>query len=383
MRIAILGAGAMGGAAARLLARHDDVELLVIDADAERASATAAAVGGAEARGFDAAAGGEELAGALAGADAVAACLPYRLNLDAMEAALAARVPYADLGGLFHMTRRQLELDGRFRQEGLAAVIGIGCCPGLSNVLARLAADRLDEVRSIDILDGSVDQGDTGFGVPYSADTILDEYLLPAYVFEDGELREVPAGSGQIEYEFPAPLGVMPAFHTLHSELATLPGTIPGVRDVRWRLALPPPIHEGFRLLAGLGLGESEPVQTASGPVRPREVLLALLARIPSPDGPPRDLEVLDVRAEGTLGGRPASVLAQATFSPQPEGIGAGPFGTALPIAVASRWLAAGRVAAGVHPPETALDPEPFLREVAAEGVGLTVSIEEDLGSPG
>jgi saccharopine dehydrogenase-like NADP-dependent oxidoreductase len=96
VRIAILGAGAMGGAAARLLARHDDAELLVIDADGDQASAVATAVGRAEARGFDAAAGGEALAAALAGADAVAACLPYRLNLDAMEAALAARVPYAD-----------------------------------------------------------------------------------------------------------------------------------------------------------------------------------------------------------------------------------------------------------------------------------------------
>jgi lysine 6-dehydrogenase len=158
VRIAILGAGAMGGAAARLLARHDDVELLVIDADGDRAGAVAAGVARAEARGFDATAGGEALAAGLAGADAVAACLPYRLNLDAMEAALAARVPYADLGGLFHMTRRQLELDGRFRQAGLSAVIGIGCCPGLSNVMARLAADRLDEVRSIDIVDGSIDE---------------------------------------------------------------------------------------------------------------------------------------------------------------------------------------------------------------------------------
>ena len=37
----------------------------------------------------------------------------YPFNLDVMRAALAARVPYADLGGLFHMTRRQYELDAR------------------------------------------------------------------------------------------------------------------------------------------------------------------------------------------------------------------------------------------------------------------------------
>ncbi|HYX80429.1 MAG TPA: saccharopine dehydrogenase NADP-binding domain-containing protein, partial [Actinomycetota bacterium] len=41
MRVAVLGAGAMGSAAARLLARHPDVELLVLDADAGRAEAVA------------------------------------------------------------------------------------------------------------------------------------------------------------------------------------------------------------------------------------------------------------------------------------------------------------------------------------------------------
>ncbi|MBI4261641.1 MAG: saccharopine dehydrogenase NADP-binding domain-containing protein [Actinobacteria bacterium] len=201
--IAVLGAGAMGGSAARLLARHDDVDLVVVDADGRRAEAVVGAVGRGEARASDAAAGG--LAGALGGADAVACCLPYRLNLEAMEAALAARVPYADLGGLFHMTLRQLELDARFREAGLPAVVGIGACPGLSNLMAALAAERLDDVRSIDIIDGAVEESASGFGVPYSAETILDEYTMPAYVFEEGELREVPAASGEVRYAFPPP----------------------------------------------------------------------------------------------------------------------------------------------------------------------------------
>ena len=375
----MLGAGAMGSAVVRLLGRHPDVRVLVIDADADRAHGVAEAVDGAMSRGLDA--GGGDLPAALAGADVVAACLPYRLNLEAMRGALAAGVPYADLGGLYHMTRRQLELDGDFRSAGLPAVVGIGACPGLSNVLARVAAERLDSVRSIDILDGAtVPEGE--FGIPYSAETILDEYHLPAMVFADGELREVPAGSGVIRYTFPDPVGEMEAVYTLHSELATLPRTIEGVRDVRWRLALPPAVHEGFRVLAGIGLAGTEPVETPSGPVVPREVFLALIRRIPAPEGPPGDVEFLDVLAGGTLGGRPAGFLGRARFDPQPEGIGGGAFGTALPIAVAARWLALGRVEPGVHPPETALDPLPFLEELAEEGVGVSISVEESLRPP-
>lgn len=367
----------MGGAAVRLLARHTGVDLLVVDADADRAEAVVDSAGRGEPRRLVAGSGG--LAEALGDADAVAACLPYRLNLEAMEAALEAGCHYADLGGLYHMTLRQLELDGRFRDAGLAAVVGIGCCPGISNVAARLGADRLDSVEEIELLNGSVEEGGD-FGVPYSAETILDEFTLPAMVFEDGRLLEVPAGSGAVPRRFPEPLGEMEAVYTLHSELATLPRTIEGVRDVRWRLALPPAVAEGFRLLVGLGLAADEPVETSGGSVAPREVLGQVLRRLPPTEGPPRDVEVQIVRVAGTRSGRTATFTLEATFRPPPEGITAGAFGTALPIAVAARWLAAGRVAPGVHPPETAFEAEAFVEELAGEGIAFRIGVEEELG---
>ena len=371
-RIAVLGAGAMGSAAAMLLARHDDVDLLVLDVDAGRAARVAERAN-AEGRGFDAHAGG--LASLLEGVAAVAACLPYRLNLEVMEAALAAGCHYADLGGLYHVTLQQWELDPRFREASLSAVMGIGSAPGITNVLARLGADRLDEgsVRSIDLVNGAIDLSEGGgeFGVPYSAETILDEFTLPAIVFEDGRIREVEAGSGVIDWSFPEPIGTQPAMYTLHSEPATLPRTIPGVRDVRWRLALPRPVHEGFVFLVRAGLASRDPVMTSSGPVVPREALAAVLNRLSAADGEPSDREVIDVRVVGSSGGTPATYRSLASFEPSPEGLSAGAFGTAIPIATTVRWLAEGRVPAGVHPPETALDPATFVADLESEGVGF------------
>src|SRR5438105_1983689 len=46
----------------------------------------------------------------LEGHDAVANCVNYAFNEAIMRAALRARVPYTDLGGLYHGTMRQFAL---------------------------------------------------------------------------------------------------------------------------------------------------------------------------------------------------------------------------------------------------------------------------------
>ena len=95
---------------------------------------------------------------ALDGAYAVIASLPYRYNLEAMRGALEAGTHYIDLGGLFHVTRRQLELGPQFERRGIMAILGMGSAPGIVNVLAVLAARGLDTVREVPCLVGSVDR---------------------------------------------------------------------------------------------------------------------------------------------------------------------------------------------------------------------------------
>ena len=92
------------------------------------------------------------LADALLGSSVCVNCTDYRLNLEVMQGCLAAGVHYIDLGGLFHMTRRQLELDRAFREAGLTAILGMGSAPGKTNLLARAAVERLDgEPRALSI----------------------------------------------------------------------------------------------------------------------------------------------------------------------------------------------------------------------------------------
>jgi len=80
----------------------------------------------------------------LRGADAVLNAVRYYFNLEVMSACLEAGTHYTDLGGLFHVTRKQLDLHAAFAEAGLTAVLCMGSAPGVSNIQARFAADRVN-----------------------------------------------------------------------------------------------------------------------------------------------------------------------------------------------------------------------------------------------
>lgn len=70
-------------------------------------------------------------------------CADYRLNAAEMRGALDAGAHYVDLGGLYHVTRRQLELGEAFAGAGFTAIVGMGSAPGKTNLLACAAVERL------------------------------------------------------------------------------------------------------------------------------------------------------------------------------------------------------------------------------------------------
>ena len=64
------------------------------------------------------------------GCDVLVNCASYRVNLEAMQACLAAGCHYIDLGGLYWLTGRQLELHRGVRASGTARAARHGLEPG-------------------------------------------------------------------------------------------------------------------------------------------------------------------------------------------------------------------------------------------------------------
>jgi lysine 6-dehydrogenase len=326
----------------------------------------------------------------LRGANACVNAVQYGFNLAVMEAALAAHVPYLDFGGLFHMTRKQLELDARFRSAGLLAVPGFGQVPGISNVLAMEACEDLDRVDSLVIRDGWCDLTVNGPEVSFtwSPSTFLDEMVMPAMVFEDGAYREYPAMSGAEEFDFLAPVGRTRVYRTLHSEPATLPDSLraKGIRHCEWKEGGPG--IEVLRTMALLGLGSNEPLDVRGHSISPRDFVLALLKReklLGAPEGVTvDDWEVCDLEIRGTLRGRPIVRHALARFPPRPDWhLTATEYAVGVAGAIGAELLASGQVTAtGVVPPERCIPAGPLRASLKMRGIETAVVPPEPTLAP-
>jgi lysine 6-dehydrogenase len=372
--VAVVGAaGIIGPAIVATLAEQDAVErILVLDMNEAGAREVAGRHGGGKASGGALDITDREAAGsALEGAAVVLNSAAYRVNLPAMEAALAAGAHYIDLGGLFHVTLEQLELDARFREAGLLAVLGMGSTPGKTNVMAARAVELLgDEVERI-VVGAAGRDPDPPSGplvAPYAVETILDELSMPTPVVRDGEVVYLTPLSDAGTVEFGQPVGPAQTIYTIHSEQATFAQSF-GARNVSFQLSLNPVFLEKIRFLTELGLAGTEPVEVRGVEVTPRHVLLALLAELPKASPSHHAFGIHRIEAHGREGG--LAVVECITSAVDRLDFGGGVLSTACPPAVVADMLCRGELAAhtGVLPSERCVPYGPLFERLERYGV--------------
>jgi saccharopine dehydrogenase (NAD+, L-lysine-forming) len=359
-------------------------EVLIADYDLGKAEALAATFSGAgwprvraarvDVR--DAAGAATALSGALVVVNAV----QYQHNLAVMEAALAAGAHYVDMGGLFHVTRQQLELDARFKAAGKVAILGMGAAPGITNLLARHGAERLDEVREIHCRVGGLDetryQPRQALPVAYSLKTILEEFSMEPAVFTKGEFTFVKPMSGDVPHRFPAPVGLRRPMYTIHSEVATLPLSYAGkgVREVSFKIAFDAEFVDRVRFLRDLGLASHQPIDLTGVKVRPIDVVdKVAMSQPPARQvGKLKQYEVVRAVVKGLAKGKKVTWIVDCHTRGMPEwGVGLD-IDTGSPPAVAAQMLAAGEVTAtGAVPPELAVPTAPFFKRLAVRKMQL------------
>jgi len=381
MHIIVMGgAGAMGRIAVRTLIEYSDIDQVTIaDYNEERAREVAASLQSSRIQVNPIAVNDDERLRSLSrGTDVVLNAVEYVYNLPVLKACIQEHVHYADLGGLFHMTRKLMDLDAEVEAAGITAILGMGGTPGITNVLARAAVDKLDRVESIKVQLGCSDNTPSSAPLvaPYSIRTILDEFTKQPQVFQDGVWYPQQPLSGQEEMVFPLPVGRATAIYSLHSECATFPVSFrdKGIRYVSFKIAFPADFMTKLKFLVDLGFGSDEPINVRGVKVSPREVLARLLEMAPAEDVEPQDCDVLRIVATGEAGAQQVEITNQVVVLPYRRwGISAGALDTGTPLAIAGRMLANGEITRrGAFGPEMCVPIEPFFRELARYDMHVT-----------
>jgi len=375
MKIFVLGAGMMGRAVVYDLGGAREVQRIVVaDYDRGRAHEVARKFGRGKARGALAdVRDTSHLARLLRGSDVVINCTQFNWNLDVMRAALVAHIDYMDLGGLYHMTRKQFALDREFRRIGRIAIVGMGGAPGISNVMARALCDPLDRINSIRVYNAGADlqRYDSPIAYTFSIATILDELTTPPIAFQNGKYVEKPMLSDPEPGTYPAPIGKIVLRHSIHSELGTLPVSFAnkGVREVFFKINYEPQLVNLVRGLAHAGFTSREPIPVNGTRIAPRAVLLALMQKHATKKTP-LDVEALRVVVSGQQDGRRAAMAMEmwADHSLRPQ-LSAVARDTGFPAAIAAVMRGRGEIkGVGVEAPENVVPPKPFFTELKQRG---------------
>ncbi len=150
--LAIGGGGGMGRHAVSLLQSFDAViEITVADLNESSANSFAAEMNSkVSALGLDVN-DSEAMSRAMQNADIVINTSGpfYRFGVPILQAAINEGCNYLDICDDWEPTIEMLKLDQAAKAAGVTAIVGLGASPGISNMLALIAMQELDEVSSV------------------------------------------------------------------------------------------------------------------------------------------------------------------------------------------------------------------------------------------
>jgi saccharopine dehydrogenase-like NADP-dependent oxidoreductase len=396
MRLLILGAGGVGSAAAKIAARRKFLDAVVLaDYDAGRAERAAAATGDPRFGSARVDAGDQAAIERLladTGADAVLGATDPRFTMPIFSAALARGVHYLDMAMSLSRPHpdepyrktgvklgdEQFALDEQWQQSGKLALVGIGVEPGLSDVFARYASDRLfSRIDELGVRDGANlevlgEDGRPIFAPTFSIWTTIEECLNPPVIYEAarGWFTTEPFSEPET-FDFPEGIGPVECVNVEHEEVLLMPRWLQADR-VTFKYGLGAEFIGVLKTLHMLGLDSARPLMVGDIEVSPRDVVAAAL---------PNPAELGDrmhgktcagvwVRGTGKDGQPRSSYLYHVVdnaWSMAEYGSQAVVWQTAVNPVVALELISSGVWSgAGVLGPE-ALPAEPFLELLAGE----------------
>jgi lysine 6-dehydrogenase len=306
--------------------------------------------------------------------DIIISAVPFRFNTILARTAVRSNCHFLDLGGNSEIVREELKLHADATRAGITIIADCGLAPGLSNIIAMHGYRQFDEPFEIHARVGGLPQHPQPplmYQLMFSAEGLLNEYLEPAEVIENGKLVRLQSLTGLESVSFGSETRNLEAFFT-SGGLSLLPEQLEGkVKTLTYKTIRYAGHCEKFRMLVDLGFTGSEPVMIGGGVHTSRDLFMQLLKKKMS--GNSTDVVFFRVDIGGRIKDEAQTIRYEMIdYFDAETGMTAMMRTTAFPVSVLALMIADGRIhARGAYVPHDVADGDELIAELSKRNIGI------------
>ncbi len=209
--------------------------------------------------------------------------LPYQ-DLAIMDACLEAGCDYLDTANYEPKDVAKFEYSwqwayqDRFAKAGLAALLGSGFDPGVTNVFTAWAMKhQFDEIHTLDIIDVNGGNHGKAFATNFNPEINIREVTAPCRHYENGAFVETGAMSLHQPFTCPEEVGTYEIYRMYHEELESLVKHFPSIRRAQFWMSFSPNYLKHLEVLQNVGMTRIDPVRFQGVDIIPLQFLKAVL----------------------------------------------------------------------------------------------------------
>jgi len=265
----------------------------------------------------------------------------------------------------------QWSYDAVAKEKDVVYIPGVGATPGITNAMAKHAANQMDEVEDIQI-------NFAAFRCPAPAPGLLVTFLWEfnpktetRFYYKNGEYHLVGPLEGLKTVDYKGEIGVQEVCYIPHPETRTIPKSL-GVNNVSVHGCFPPQAMNLAKTMLEWGLFDEVPFTYKGVETSTLDMMLELLLRSPRTKETPVWGYGLVVEVFGKKDSKDLKIKLWTEHPPMSEWGGKAAYykNIAIPLSIGAQMIARGDISLrGVVPPELAIDPEMFFDELKIRGI--------------
>jgi saccharopine dehydrogenase-like NADP-dependent oxidoreductase len=265
----------------------------------------------------------------------------------------------------------QWSYDAAAKSNDIVYIPGVGATPGITNVMAKHAANQMDEVKEIQI-------NFAAFRCPAPAPGLLVTFLWEfnpktdtRFYVKNGQKHMVGPLEGIKEVDYKGEIGVQEVCYIPHPETRTIPKSM-GVKNVSVHGCFPPQAMNLAKTMLEWGLFDEEPFTYKGVETNALDMMLEVLLRSPRTKETPIWGYGLVLEVFGKKGGQNLKIKLWTEHPPMSEWGGKAAYykNIAIPLSIGAQMIARGDIKVrGVIPPELAIEPRMFFDELKIRGI--------------